>query len=525
MIMMEALLDHAPCGFIIFDDDGNILESNSTLLDMLGYTPGALQGWNIEKLLPPAGRFFYHTYLLPRLQLAGTLSEAFLTLRAADGAELPVLMNAVRRERAGLYTYDAVLFLIRERGHFEDELLKARRAAEAAERAAEASRNEAERANHAKSTFLASMSHELRTPLNAILGRTEALNEEIYGPVTEKQRAALHSIDASGRHLLALVNDILDVAKIEAGSSTLEFEDVIVADLCRSSIQMLGQLALTKRIGLTTTLDSAVERIRADGRRLKQILVNLLSNAVKFTPAGGKIGLEVSGDAERQSATFTVWDTGIGIATDDIPRLFQPFVQIDSSLGRRYEGTGLGLALVLRLAEAHGGSAGVESTPGQGSRFSVTLPWVPSGPPAPALDRPAAVAAHERHTSPATSAPILLAEDNVVSSDMLQDYLQNHGYQVLVARDGLDAVMQTQAAKPALILMDIQMPGMDGLEAIQRIRADTDLSATPIIALTALAMPGDRERCLQAGADDYLAKPVRLRELLATIATYLAPNG
>ncbi|NTU81460.1 MAG: PAS domain S-box protein [Chloroflexales bacterium] len=233
------------------------------------------------------------------------------------------------------------------------------------------------RAARLKDEFLATMSHELRTPLSSILGRLELLQEELDGPLTPRQVASLQRIETSGQQLLALINDILDLSTIEAGKLTLARAAVDVALVCQRSRQQVSASALKKRMMLSTTLDPQVVTIQADARRLTQILVNLLANAVKFTPEGGQIGLEVHGDPEQQRATFTVWDSGIGIAEADLPRLFQPFVQLDGGLNRLYEGTGLGLALVRRLTEAHQGSVTVESTPGQGSRFSVSLPWAP----------------------------------------------------------------------------------------------------------------------------------------------------
>jgi signal transduction histidine kinase len=383
------------------------------------------------------------------------------------------------------------------------------------------------RAVQAKDEFLASMSHELRTPLNGILGLAEILCEGIYGPVGERQQEAIQSIEKSGRHLLSLINDILDVAKIQAGQLALRLGPVSVASVCQASLQLVVQQAQEKQIELSSSLDGAVTTIEADERRLKQILVNLLSNAIKFTDQGGEIGLEVIGDLGKGVIHFSVWDTGIGIAKADIARLFQPFVQLDSSLTRVYAGTGLGLALVQKLADMHGGSVSVESAgvPGEGSRFTVTLPWretemavggdanVPGANAAPA----------------APVATILLADDNEISVNMMVDYLVAQGYRVVVARDGIEAVQRTIEERPDLILMDIQMPGMDGLEAIRHLRRYADpmtketggLADTPIIALTALAMPGDQERCLAAGADGYISKPVSLRALAAAIGEHM----
>ncbi|NTW97347.1 MAG: PAS domain-containing protein [Oscillochloris sp.] len=390
------------------------------------------------------------------------------------------------------------------------------------------------RAARLKDEFLANMSHELRTPLNDILGRAELLRETIYGPVTPRQAEALRSIDASGRHLLALITDILDLSKIEAGKLSLQVASVDVDLVCQISLHMVAQSAIQKQITVGLACDKRVTAILADELRLKQILINLLTNAVKFTPAGGQIGLEVVGDVVQQTATFSVWDTGIGIAPEDRERLFRPFSQIDSGLNRQYNGTGLGLSLVQRLTEAHGGSVGLVSAPGQGSRFSVTLPWHPAviaallRPPSAAHEPPPSLAPPQTPpTWPGRESPrplILLADDNKANSAIIEEYLRAHGYAVLVAQDGAEALAQTAVARPALVLMDVQMPGMDGLDAIRHIRASPEVAAVPIIVLTALAMSGDRERCLEAGADAYLAKPVSLQILLGTIAGLL-PAG
>jgi signal transduction histidine kinase len=219
------------------------------------------------------------------------------------------------------------------------------------------------------------MSHELRTPLNNVLGRAELLVEEIHGSLNEKQLRSVESIHESGRHLLELINDILDLSKIEADKLDLQQEPVSVSDLCEASIRLVSEAAQKKTILISADVDSIVVLITGDPRRLKQILVNLLSNAVKFTPVGGRVGLEVRGDHQGGMVTFTVWDTGIGIDEADMPRLFRPFEQLDSRLSRQYDGTGLGLSLVSRLTRLHGGGVSVTSVLGQGSRFIVTLPW------------------------------------------------------------------------------------------------------------------------------------------------------
>ena len=383
------------------------------------------------------------------------------------------------------------------------------------------------RAARLKDEFLASVSHELRTPLNAILGISEVLSDGIYGALNEKQRRSVQVIEESGRHLLDLINDILDVAKIEANKVELEIALVSVEAVCQASLQFIRRSAAEKRLNVSFTIDSSVTTIWADERRLKQILVNLLSNAVKFTPEDGMVGLEAVGDAEREVLRFTVWDTGIGIPEEEMGRLFQPFVQLDSRLSRQYAGTGLGLALVHRLADMHGGSVSMESRAGKGSRFTVSLPWkmhrgterVGEG----GEESAHAVPEYAIASASEPSATVLLADDNESSIAVARDYLTAHGYQVIVARDGTEAVQQAREQRPDLILMDIQMPEMDGLEAIRQIRSDDaqSVATVPIIALTALAMPGDPERCTEAGANAYLSKPASLRELVRLIEDQL----
>jgi PAS domain S-box-containing protein len=381
------------------------------------------------------------------------------------------------------------------------------------------------RAARMKDEFLASVSHELRTPLNAILGRVETLQEQIHGPLNERQLRAARSIEESGRHLLELINDILDLSKIEAGRLELNLTSVSVIALCESSLRMVAQSALKKRVAVNVSVQEGLSAFPGDERRLKQILVNLLSNAVKFTPEGGAVGLDVSEDAVAGMLRFDVWDTGIGIAAEDLARLFKPFVQLDSGLARQYNGTGLGLVLVARMAELHGGEVLVESEPGRGSRFTVILPRhepptsISSSPP-PELGRPAPAAEEPAAGAPDARPIVLLADDNSENVAVMQEYISRHGYRVEIARDGYEAVTHAVNLRPAVILMDIQMPGMNGLEAIGEIRAAPGLEQVPIIALTALAMQGDRERCLAAGASDYLSKPVGLRDLIRAIETH-----
>jgi CheY-like chemotaxis protein len=310
-----------------------------------------------------------------------------------------------------------------------------------------------------------------------------------------------------------------------------------VEPACQACLRLILGESLRKEIGVTLHVDPLVKYLEADERHFKQMLVNLLSNAVKFTPEGGKIGLDVEAVPDQGIVHFTVWDTGIGIAPEQIQRLFKPFVQVDSGLSRKYGGTGLGLALVSRIARLHGGSASVESTQGSGSRFTITLPWSGSTRPLMASSgnarmeedaaRPAATAGNLpiSDIGDQAAAPLLLlAEDNHTNQVAYAAYLKAKGYRVILASNGHEAIELTQQNLPDLVLMDIQMPGMDGLQAIRRLRAAPICQSIPIIALTALAMPGDKERCLDAGANDYLTKPVSLKNLIEAVQSQLQPK-
>ncbi|MEM7011951.1 MAG: response regulator [Verrucomicrobiota bacterium] len=516
----------------------------------------------------------------------------------------------------------------------------------------EKAREKAETANRFKSEFLANMSHELRTPLNAVLGLSETLQLGVYGAMNEKQEKALMQIQSSGRHLLDLINDVLDLSKIEANRFELELGTVDVNDLCKASVEFVAEEARRKRINLSLNVDESIGSICADERRMKQVLVNLLHNAVKFTRGDGLVSLEVEAMEQVKAVSFTISDTGIGIAQDRLELLFKPFSQADASLAREFGGTGLGLSLVYSLVNLHNGSVSVETEEGKGSRFTVTVPWHPMTPqekPAKvvqpdsiagaageyakvlkkalivedssitsdqltrylaevgmesvvhtvgrgavdrvkeekpglvlldlrlpdvsgwavldqlkqdaetknipvviismyddramglergavdyfikpvtperleeslklaslgAMQKTSRVELPEGEEEPASAdgKNVLLVEDNEANIGPTSDFLEAQGYAVTVARNGIEAVHSAKISKPDIILMDIQMPEMDGLEATRRIRGHLKLK-TPIIALTALAMPGDRERCIEAGVNEYMSKPVSFRSL------------
>jgi CheY-like chemotaxis protein/anti-sigma regulatory factor (Ser/Thr protein kinase) len=304
---------------------------------------------------------------------------------------------------------------------------------------------------------------------------------------------------------------VLDVARIAAGQMQLELNMAAVDDICRSSINLVQPAADNKQITIDYVIDRNVTALHVDARRIRQVLVNLLSNAVKFTAAGGSIGLTVAGATDRTAVHFTVWDTGIGIAAADLPRLFQPFVQLDSSLARHYEGTGLGLTIVHRLVDLHDGGVAVESETGQGSRFTVTLPWWQPAGPAPAD----IVDLSDR------AQYVLLASDNAATAASLHSSLAQLGIRTERAHNGYQALELAAQHAPAIILLDLFLPDLDGLATTQRIRQSERLHAIPVIAISALAGAFAVQRCREAGASAMLAKPVDIKSLHAAVTNLL----
>jgi len=446
------------------------------------------------------------------------------TIRHTEDVEIPV-SQAIIAHRNGHGTVEYFSTIMRDmtlQKQAEDALRRSRDELSTANTVLE-------KVARLKDEFLASMSHELRTPMTSILGLTEALREELYGELNDKQLRAVNTIEQSGKHLLDLINDVLDLSKIEAGQFKLNLSRCLVDEICMAALHMTRGMAQQKRQNVSFTINPTAIEIEADVRRLKQMLVNLLGNAIKFTPEGGQIGLDVEADACEGVVRFHIWDKGIGIAEENIPKLFEPFTQLDGRLSRQYTGTGLGLSLVRRMTELHGGSISLESEVGKGSRFTLSLPWrlaksVAHGGlhPGEHEETGLSLALHARIR--ADHAPkVLLVDDNPTMMEMYVDYLRRSGCEVCVADNGLTALETLPSFYPDVVLMDIQMPGIDGLEAIRRIRnrREPDLARIPVVALTALAMPGDRERCLDAGATEYLAKPValaRVGEVVARLA-------
>jgi two-component system CheB/CheR fusion protein len=502
----ENLISLAPEALLVSDPAGGLLRWNAVAAELFGYAPEAMAGLRIEDLVPPAHR---EAHVAARAGFMSSGRANFMdrartfAAQRADGstfdAEVSLSAIVVDGQRCAIA-------VVRD----QTELVRAKERSDAA--------------NRAKSTFLANMSHEIRTPMNAIMGQAQLLMIDQASP---EHRDRLETIMGASRHLLAIIDDILDLSKIEAGKLALELADFRVADVFDQAATMLAEPLRARGLTLIQELDPRVPaRLHGDARRLEQILINYGSNAVKFT-AEGHVVLRAllleDGDADAL-VRFEVEDTGIGVPPDQQSRLFQPFEQVDGSTTRKHGGTGLGLSICRHLARLMRGDVGLRSEPGTGSTFWFTarLGRVAGADARPEHARSATLAELRQL---ATGARVLLVDDDEIGRALSSDMIQwLTGVDADLAGSGVEAVARARARGYDLILMDMQMPEMDGLTASRLIRDLPGHRATPIVGLTANAYDEDRQRCLDAGMNEHLPKPVSMTELGSALVRWLGAS-
>lgn len=462
-------------------------------------------------LVWPVTNYLQRVISRPIVQLAA------ITRHFATNRETPVYATKMGNDEIGELV-DAFNVMMKEIHDNEQRLGNALSDAEAA-------REKAEAANQAKSEFLANMSHEIRTPMNVVIGLTNILSRT--APLSDQQKEFLSILKLNADSLLALINDLLDFTKLEDGTVKFEHVEFDIGELARNIIEMNRPQAAEKQLELlidTSRLQHST--YYGDPLRIRQVLANLMSNAIKFTQSGYvKIFVRDSVDAAGHAQVeLAVEDSGIGIPAGKLDAVFEKFTQADASTSREYGGTGLGLAICKSIVELMGGDIRVKSTQGQGTRFTVVLPLQrceTAAPKAAPLQTTAGPAQE-------SGAPILLVEDYEPNILVAKTLLEGFGYHCDVAKNGNEGIRRFNAKRYELILMDMQMPGMDGFEAIRRIRRlETERGSirTPIIAMTALTMAGDREKCLDAGADDYISKPFEIDELEKKLADWIKADS
>jgi PAS domain S-box-containing protein len=514
------ILEAAPDAILEVDETGAIVLANSEAERMFQRSREELVGLPIEALIP---KRFHGSHVADRNHYIDRPARrpmgAGLELYALrkDGTELAVDINLSPLEGPDTKHVLCVVRDVSERRVSEEKIkmlnqnLERRSSALAQANAELSLRNrEVERADRLKSEFLASMSHELRTPLNTILGFSELLSEENAGTLNEKQKRYLSHIQRDANHLLELINDILDLSKIEAGRLELRLEKFPLAAAAAEVLTSIRPLAVTKGISIESDLDAAL-MLHSDRVRFKEVLYNLFSNAIKFTPAGGRAWMKASVDGTF--VRFEVGDTGMGIAPEDQRAIFDSFRQVSSTTKGVREGTGLGLAITRRLVEHHGGSIWVQSQLGQGSRFFFTMPLAAQQHSESKAHVPAAQAA----AVPATTKRVLIADDNPAGLELVRESLRNYTSSIIEASNGREALEKIRSSRPDLVLLDIQMPEMDGYQVVREVRRDPSLHGLRVVALTAFAMQGDRDKAIEAGFDDYITKPVTLSKLKAQL--------
>jgi len=514
----RTIFERANVGIVFADSNGNIVSFNENFARLTGYDPGSLTGTSFATYIPKESVATIHSDAeSTQIQGLGDYrTEAPLLRQDGSSIFVDMAVSVERDDRGRVVNSVSFLIDIDERIRMEAELRSAKEIAEVAARA--------------KGEFLANMSHEIRTPMNAIIGFAGLLRRT---QLSQQQTDYLGKLDNSAKSLLGIISDILDSAKVEAGKLDLEQIDFSVEDAIRRSVDMVTPLANDKRIEMRWNIEPQVPTfLRGDPGRLAQILTNLANNAVKFSDAGTvaiRVGIQ-SQQIDSCLLRFTVSDTGIGMDPETISRLFKPFSQADSSFTRKFGGTGLGLVISKHLVELMGGQLTVESSLGEGSTFQFTAWFMRSTNPPERVD-PGDRTRIERSANPIEAkmhqlqrslhgTKVLLVDDNELNREVASAILRSAKVIVTMAVNGQDALDKIDETDFELVLMDVQMPVMDGYEATKRIRANPRHCRLPVLAMTAHAMKGAREQCLEAGMDDYLTKPVDGMLLFGAIAKW-----
>jgi len=517
-----AILEGAPDATLLLDGDGRIERANTQAERLFGRRREQIEGQPLAELVPAAERGRLST-LGPQGFVAMARAERDnhleMTGVRADGSLFPLEMSLSLLQLDGADRVAAAIRDVSLRKEVEAELARHRDhlESEVEQRTAQlaAAKEAAESASVAKTQFLANMSHEIRTPLNAITGMAYLIRHD---GVSDEQARRLDTLESASRHLLQVINAVLDLSKIESGHFELSQAAVDLHELVDDVQSMLRDAVRAKGLQLTAEIDRPPAPLQGDGTRLQQALLNLAVNAVRFTDRG-TVALRVRVEADAGSRCrlrFEVQDTGVGIDAQTLARLFSAFEQADNTSTREHGGTGLGLVITRKLAQLMGGDAGAESTPGVGSRFWFTA-WLDKGPVSAGARLPASAPCE------AGSARVLLVEDELVNRTIASFMLEDQGHSVDIAEDGEQAVRMAQAGPYDLILMDMQMPRMDGLQATRHIRALAEHAKTPIVAITANAFEQDRKACMAAGMDDFVSKPIVPDVLRDVLARWLRP--
>ena len=506
------LLESAPDAVVVMDQDGKMIRVNTELEKLFGYQRSELLGAPVDTLIPERFRDqqpMQRPGYLASPRPGGSSAGLELYARHKNGSEFPVEISLGPLETEEGLLVSAAIRDITSRRTAEQQIVTLNQQLREAAEGAEA-------ANRAKSVFLSTMSHEIRTPMNAILGYAQLMLRDPSLPAAAKEN--LEIIGRSGEHLLGLINDVLDLSKVEAGRTELRLATFHLPKLLAGLAALFRQRAQAKALVFEMSMDLETSYIVADEGKLRQIFINLVGNAIKFTMAG-QVTLRVSFETRAHEQLWLVAlveDTGPGLTPEEQGTLFQPFTRMERWLNTT-EGTGLGLVISRKYAAVMGGEISLTSEPGRGSTFRLEIPVERADSVTTAGSAPKI-----RRLKVGTEAPlILVVDDQFENRDWLVKYLATLGFSVLSGENGKDAIRIWEESKPELILMDVHMPVMDGLEATRRIKATPQGQKTAIVILSASALDGDRRKVSDCGADDFLTKPCVENELLAKIASIL----